>query len=126
MTGFVHVSAAAEPPNPNRRVPSFLLGMHKKSIEAAHKLNEDDGPMTSPSDVTKPGSASSRDKNEIRSESIATLRAKAQEHNAKMLEALHPGGGGHKSDDSTTSSHLLGGSDTSNDDIDLTNLTHSH
>lgn len=89
--------------------------MHKKSLEAAHKLQQ--------GEMDEDKSPSSRDKNEIRSESIASLRAKAQEHSAKMMEVLNStGSSGNKSDDS--SSHLLS-SDTSSDDIDLTRLTQS-
>jgi hypothetical protein len=57
-------------------------GMHKKSIEAAHKLTEDDGPEP------KKESSPSKGTEVLRSESIATLRAKAQEHSAKVMEAL--------------------------------------
>ena len=52
--------------------------MHKKSIEAAEKLKEEESPE-------KEGT---KEREEIRSESIAQLRAKAQEHSAKMREAL--------------------------------------
>ena len=57
-------------------------GMHKKSIEAAEKLKEDDIP-----DLKK-DSSPSKGKEVLRSESIATLRAKAQQHSAKVMEAL--------------------------------------
>ena len=87
--------------------------MHKKSLEAAHKLTEDDDQQST---------GNSRDRNEIRSESIATLRAKAQEHSAKVMEALSSSGGSIKAEDS---SHLLS-PDTSNDDIDLTTLSQSN
>ena len=74
--------------------------MHKKSIEAAHKLNEDDDDDKSldglqgdekdaQSSATSPGSAAPPlDKEELRSESIAQLRAKAQSYSAKMREAI--------------------------------------
>lgn len=55
--------------------------MHKKSLEAAEKLKdvkEDDGS----SDISSPDV---KNKEERRSESIATLRAKAQEHSAKYV-----------------------------------------
>ena len=52
--------------------------MHKKSIEAAEKLKDDDRE----SDTSSPDI---RDKEERRSESIATLRAKAHEHSAKYI-----------------------------------------
>ncbi|KAJ8309279.1 hypothetical protein KUTeg_014153 [Tegillarca granosa] len=55
----------------------WLLSMHKKSMEAAEKLKSDDEDTDiDPSEL--------RDKEEIRSESIASLRAKAQEHSAKF------------------------------------------
>ena len=53
--------------------------MHKKSIEAAKKLKEEDFPL-------KEGK--SRDRDELRTESINILRAKAQEHSAKIIEAI--------------------------------------
>ena len=53
--------------------------MHKKSIEAAKKMKEEE---TSDSNENK------RDRENIRSESIAVLRAKAQQHSVKMLEVL--------------------------------------
>ena len=53
--------------------------MHKKSIEAAEKLKAED-------DVVD--ERENRDKDEFRSESIASLRAKAQVHSAKVMEAL--------------------------------------
>lgn len=65
----------------------WIAGMHKKSIEAQHKIKADD----SPQDVThpdisrerRPDSAGTKD---VRSESIATLRAKALEHCAKITQ----------------------------------------
>ena len=53
--------------------------MHKKSIEAAEKLKAED-------DVSDEND--NRDKDEFRTESIASLRAKAQVHSAKVMEAL--------------------------------------
>lgn len=53
--------------------------MHKKSLEAAEKLKAED-------DIGD--DKDSRDKDEFRSESIASLRAKAQVHSAKVMEAL--------------------------------------
>ena len=77
--------------------------MHKKSIEAAKKLNED-GDGDDDDDVngdercrdqTKEaweregeGPGAIVDKEERRSESIAALRAKAQTYSAKMREAI--------------------------------------
>lgn len=55
--------------------------MHKKSVEASHKLTEDDDDI---SDSSK--------KDEFRSESIASLRAKAQEHSIKVLEGIYSTG----------------------------------
>lgn len=52
--------------------------MHKKSIEAAEKFNSVDDVR---SDTSSPDL---RIRDERRSESIATLRARAQEHNAKI------------------------------------------
>lgn len=70
--------------------------MHKKSIEAAKKMKEEE---TSDSNENK------RDREDIRSESIAVLRAKAQQHSVKMLEVLQKGeNGGHgNSSDGTNS-----------------------
>ncbi|XP_022334097.2 visual system homeobox 2-like isoform X2 [Crassostrea virginica] len=56
----------------------WLLSMHKKSIEAAEKFNSVDDVR---SDTSSPDL---RIRDERRSESIATLRARAQEHNAKI------------------------------------------
>ena len=53
--------------------------MHQKSIEAAEKLKEEGDSTTDDS---------SRNRDELRSESIAALRAKAQEHSAKVMEAI--------------------------------------
>ncbi|CAH1792880.1 unnamed protein product [Owenia fusiformis] len=60
----------------------WLLGMHKKSQEAKEKMDMDE---SGGNDDT------GKDKEEFRSESIATLRAKAQEHSAKVQE--HAQGG---------------------------------
>ena len=59
-----------------------ILGMHKKSIEAAKKMKEEE---SSDSNENK------RDRENIRSESIAVLRAKAQQHSVKILEVLQRG-----------------------------------
>ena len=68
--------------------------MHKKSIEAAKKMKEEE---------TTDSNENERDREDIRSESIAALRAKAQQHSVKMLEVLQNGeNGGHvKSSDET-------------------------
>ncbi|KAL3873125.1 hypothetical protein ACJMK2_036281 [Sinanodonta woodiana] len=57
----------------------WLLGMHKKSIEAAKKMREEE---------SKESLDGRKDKDDIRSESIAALRAKAQQHSAKMFSVL--------------------------------------
>lgn len=60
--------------------------MHKKSIEASKKMSEEDNEL---SDSEAGSEGKGRVKEEMKSESIATLRAKAQEHSAKVLQALH-------------------------------------
>ncbi|XP_071160497.1 visual system homeobox 2-like [Mytilus edulis] len=58
----------------------WLLGMHKKSLEASKKIREEEEDCVDNMD----------NKNtDFRSESIAQLRAKAQEHNARLLQALN-------------------------------------
>ncbi|KAK3608589.1 hypothetical protein CHS0354_042581 [Potamilus streckersoni] len=57
----------------------WLLGMHKKSIEAAKKMREEE---------SKELPDGRKEKDDIRSESIAALRAKAQQHSAKMFSVL--------------------------------------
>ncbi|CAL1527509.1 unnamed protein product [Lymnaea stagnalis] len=64
----------------------WLLGMHKKSLEASKKMSEEDSDLSG--NETGP-EGKGRVKEERKSESIATLRAKAQEHSAKVLQALH-------------------------------------
>ncbi|XP_060075473.1 visual system homeobox 2-like [Ylistrum balloti] len=61
--------------------PWLLTGMHKKSIEAAAKLQEEDEDPVEKDTMD----VRDRDREEIRSESIASLRAKAQEHSAKFI-----------------------------------------
>lgn len=63
----------------------FISGMHKKSIEAAKKMQEEDGILTD-------SETDGKDRCDRKSDSIAALRAKAQEHNAKMIEALNKNG----------------------------------
>ncbi|XP_067681837.1 visual system homeobox 2-like [Haliotis asinina] len=65
----------------------WLLGMHKKSLEAAQKMKEAEDETTMDSSDGKP-----KDKDELKSESIAALRAKAQEHSARMLQAINKDG----------------------------------
>ena len=79
----------------------YPLGMHKKSIEAAEKLKEEDDEndvditqdgTTNPGSVlTSSGGNPAQDvnKEELRSESIAQLRAKAQSYQAKIREAVN-------------------------------------
>lgn len=57
----------------------WLLGMHKKSLEAASKMKEEE--QSGGEDKGEPNG-------DFRSESIAALRAKAQQHSSKMLEVL--------------------------------------
>ncbi|KAF7658310.1 hypothetical protein LDENG_00014760 [Lucifuga dentata] len=76
----------------------WLLGMHKKSVETTHtppdKPNDIQTPpeekpvdkwMEDEKERPKMDSKSSVSKEELRENSIAALRAKAQEHNAKIL-----------------------------------------
>ena len=75
--------------------------MHKKSIEAAHKLSEEDCDLDELEPVaaatcdsavgpkSQPIAASSLvNKDEFRSESIASLRAKAQTYSAQLRESI--------------------------------------
>lgn len=63
--------------------------MHKKSIEASEKLSAGkDGGTGGGADLT------SRDKDNMRAESINTLRAKAQQHSAKVLKSYGTSGRG--------------------------------
>ena len=55
----------------------FVLGMHKKSLEAAKTFTDVD-------EQSSDDGKSTKDRDEIRSESIAALRAKAMEHSAKI------------------------------------------
>lgn len=69
--------------------------MHKKSLEASKKMSEEEEDLSG-SDTGAEGKG--RVKEERKSESIAALRAKAQEHSAKVLQALHNGGDGNYSE----------------------------
>ncbi|CAE1316544.1 VSX2 [Acanthosepion pharaonis] len=63
----------------------WLLSMHKKSLEAAEKLKEvEEASDDNKTDGNNPSSQPTKDKEELRSESIAVLRAKAQEHSARL------------------------------------------
>lgn len=59
--------------------------MHKKSIEASKKMNEEDSDLFGPEAGPE---GKHRVKEERKSESIAALRAKAQEHSAKVMQGL--------------------------------------
>ena len=77
--------------------------MHKKSIEAAHKLKEEDDDCKSTDgqeDKDTQTPPPQLDKEELRSESIAQLRAKAQSYSAKMREAINL-----NSETNTTTNH---------------------
>ncbi|XP_074645170.1 visual system homeobox 2-like [Tubulanus polymorphus] len=77
----------------------WLLSMHKKSIEAADHLKEANGADAFSDDTDNPSHNNNNNDNknhndhkskdvrssDRRTESIAALRAKAQEHNAKLL-----------------------------------------
>ncbi len=63
--------------------------MHKKSIEASEKLSSVED-MTGSGIKGELSELSSRQKDELRSESIAALRAKAQQHSAKVLQSYGP------------------------------------
>ncbi len=80
--------------------------MHKKSLEAAEKLKEEEGDdidimkdgSTTPGSVLTSSTGSGNpvttpevNKEELRSESIAQLRAKAQSYQAKIREAVTTG-----------------------------------
>ncbi|XP_064623484.1 visual system homeobox 2-like [Lineus longissimus] len=69
----------------------WLLSMHKKSMEAAEKMKSpdfDDQESLKGADECKDTKDNTKAKEDFKSESIAVLRAKAQEHNAKVLEAM--------------------------------------
>ncbi|XP_002736712.1 uncharacterized protein LOC100378772 [Saccoglossus kowalevskii] len=82
-------SILKEPEETGDSCAPWLLGMHKKSIEAAAKLKEqeDDDETLDIDDLENENSSTvgDRDPEEIRSSSIAALRAKALEHSAKVL-----------------------------------------
>ena len=88
---------------------SFIKGMHKKSMEAAECLQQDDETVEIDqnehrehrehhehhehhdiltSESRTEDRTHSREKQEFCSESIAVLRAKAQEHNAKITQNI--------------------------------------
>ncbi|CAF1180601.1 unnamed protein product [Didymodactylos carnosus] len=67
----------------------WLLGMHRKSLEAAEQLrnmkHEVDNDCTNSNSTTKDDDYCIKNPETFRSESIAVLRAKAQEHNARIV-----------------------------------------
>uniref|UniRef100_W5KWM4 Visual system homeobox 2 n=1 Tax=Astyanax mexicanus TaxID=7994 RepID=W5KWM4_ASTMX len=78
----------------NANPPTLFAGMHKKSLEAATgalsgkpEVNQPPAshPKTDESEVEDRRSESPMSKEELRENSIAALRAKAQEHSAKVL-----------------------------------------
>ena len=89
----------------------IYLGMHRKSMEAAHTLSNDilkekgafpddeDSRSSEENELTEQ-KPKIDEKDEFRSSSIAALRAKAQEHSAKMFGSFDRdssgGGGGEK------------------------------
>ncbi|CAF1209131.1 unnamed protein product, partial [Didymodactylos carnosus] len=97
----------------------WLLGMHRKSLEAAEQLrnmkHEVDKDCTNSNSTSKDGDYCTTNPETFRSESIAVLRAKAQEHTARTV--IHPSYNGedhngrvtpssneyHSDDNSTTS-----------------------
>lgn len=80
--------------------------MHKKSIEAAHQLKEEHVLDDVDDEVTKSPAPRSpcHDKDELRSESIASLRAKAQTYTAQLRESISQQAGGKLLEASTPSS----------------------
>lgn len=66
--------------------------MHKKSIEAAIKMKDEES-----SDSEK------KPDNDVRTESIAALRAKAHQHSSKMMEVLQKNEGCEKNSDTNNS-----------------------
>ncbi|XP_078418224.1 visual system homeobox 2 isoform X1 [Cetorhinus maximus] len=79
----------------------FFLGMHKKSLEASEVVRKVEAEHSSqPSQEDKEREVKSKDsktaisKEELRESSIAALRAKAQEHSAKVLGTVSSDGQG--------------------------------
>ncbi|XP_072349595.1 visual system homeobox 2 isoform X1 [Scyliorhinus torazame] len=79
----------------------FFLGMHKKSLEASEvvrKVEAEHGSQPSQEDnereVKSKDSKAAISKEELRESSIAALRAKAQEHSAKVLGTVSSDGQG--------------------------------
>ncbi|XP_073980988.1 uncharacterized protein isoform X2 [Rhodnius prolixus] len=76
----------------NECVAPWLLGMHRKSIEAADTLKEDTMTSGGGSEIGEDGNGgtggSGDDPEQFRNKSIACLRAKAQEHSAKLMVGL--------------------------------------
>ncbi|XP_029352966.1 visual system homeobox 2-like [Echeneis naucrates] len=88
----------------------WLLGMHKKSMETSHtspgkptsatpspaQENPVDREMAEEKQKDRRDTNSPFSKEELRENSIAALRAKAQEHSAKMLGTVSNGTNGHE------------------------------
>ncbi|XP_041070152.1 visual system homeobox 2 [Carcharodon carcharias] len=79
----------------------FFLGMHKKSLEASEVVRKVEAEHSSqPSQEDKEREVKNKDsktaisKEELRESSIAALRAKAQEHSAKVLGTVSSDGQG--------------------------------
>ena len=78
----------------------FVVGMHRKSMEAAHTLSNDilkehedeENTRTSMTDENESADRKPKivddTKDDFRSNSIAALRAKAQEHSAKLFGVM--------------------------------------
>lgn len=64
----------------------WLLGMHKKSVEAATKMQEEEEQEEKAATDRK-----TEPVDDVKSESIAALRARAQQHNSKMIHVLQKG-----------------------------------
>ena len=103
----------------------IYLGMHRKSMEAAHTLSNDilkekgafpddeDSRSSEENELTEQ-KPKIDEKDEFRSSSIAALRAKAQEHSAKMFGSFDregSGGGGGGGEKMYTSGGLQAGHD---------------
>ncbi|KAL8596620.1 hypothetical protein ACOMHN_051949 [Nucella lapillus] len=63
----------------------WLLGMHKKSLEAARKMSEEEDDSSSGSGA-EGRMPSCRGREELKTESIASLRAKALQHSARVMQ----------------------------------------
>ena len=113
-----------------RKIIFFVTGMHRKSMEATQTLghdmirnydkDDDEGSGSSSEDEEPESKPKIDDKDDFRSSSIAALRAKAQEHSAKMFGtsfgdprgkmfgAAEMGGGGGGGGPPPSSGHYVG------------------